>query len=184
MGLDYTAFGYIGPQPDDRIKTVSGVAGTTLPVFSLNPGYGGTYIIGLASANMNRIAGLAYGGDVVCADTSLDDSYKPLGTSNTPLVAGVYIGYFNGGQLFQQSLNASSNLVSAVIGTRIMILVGGVADLVADGTINRGDLLVQSGSTAGRVITNNSAAAGTIIGVARQAAASPGAIIRCYIDTQ
>jgi len=167
MALDLTGFGYVGVNPDDRIKTTSGSTGT-LAVFSLNPGYGGFYTVGVATAAMTKSG---FGGDVVCVDTTTDDGLTPLASANSKLVQGVYLAYFGaGGEAIFQSLASGGTLVSAVSGTRVAILVDGVADVVADGTVSRGDLLVNSGTIAGRVIANNSAAAGTIIGRARQAA--------------
>src|SRR6266851_9047053 len=123
MALDLTEFGYLGPLLDDRIKTTAGAVGT-LAVFSLNPGYGGIVAIGTALTAMNRIAAPSLGGDVICVDTTTDDSYTTLASANSKLVSGVYLGYIGaGGDVIYESLSATARLIDTLAGTRIIFLV-------------------------------------------------------------
>lgn len=143
MALDLTGFGYVGQLWDER--GVGDNAFTTA---------GGLYIIGTATSAMNI-------GDLIAIDTTADNSYKTTTTANSPLASGLFLRAFSPG--------VEPSPISAVIGNRIAILVNGVHTMTAAGTINRGDLLVSS-TTAGAVIANNSASAGTIVGKALSAA--------------
>jgi hypothetical protein len=164
MPLDLTGFGFVGMNWDDRSKLTSGSVGT-LATFGYTK-VGGYFVVGTAGGAITL-------NDAVCIDTTADDQYVSLASANSKLVAGVCIRVFD-------PAAEPTTIVNAVSGQRIAVLIAGVHSVVSDGTISRGDLVTISGTTAGRVIANNSAGAGTILGKALQAATA-GTTLRILV---
>lgn len=121
-------------------------------------------------------------GDLVAIDIANDDSVIQAQTSTSgKLVIGICVGQRGrSGDIYGPNCFSSDFGVQRV-GQRIWVQVAGIATVVADGAINRGDTLTLSPLTAGRVGPGNAATIGNIIGQAITAASGAGVQFRMLI---
>jgi hypothetical protein len=135
---------------------------------------GGIAIQGLALIALNV-------GDIVFLSSTLDSWTKTVTPGNYATLTGIVIG----GQLtFDQAVQNDSAigvLPAAGIGQRVLVMVGGVAKVLADVALaTRGTKITGGSVTAGRASTTG-AAAGNFVGVTLDTAAGAGNILRIAV---
>jgi hypothetical protein len=95
----------------------------------------------------------------------------PLVAAGT-IAAGKLVVMGSTGTITQATTGSTSTLVcgvatkAAVSGDVIPVVIYGIADVLAKGTVTSGDMVARSGTEAASVVTAGSSAAGGVVGVA------------------
>lgn len=158
---DVTAFDYVSDVLWDQADQIAGV--TTLRV---DGGPVQPYKAGTATPVWGQVAGV---------DTSATNQVIQQPTSNIVRALGVFVGQVaNGRGVFGPNCYASEFGPITVGSTLLFVQVRGKVYAYADGTINIGDLVTASTTTAGYVTANNSPSTGQTLGRALSATTTSG----------